>query len=186
MILSDKTLQDLVYKQGLVQVNDKFTSDQIQPGSIDCRLGDDFRIIDSYKIIQEFDKPVIYTQVYSDSEVFSDGSVLIAPHQFMLATTEEYFKLPSNLTAFVEGRSSIGRMGLCVQNAGWVDPGFEGKITLELYNESPNYIKLTPGQRVCQMVFAYLDQDCQNPYNGKYQKQGSTFGSLLYLDKEFK
>lgn len=183
MILSDKTLQDLVYKQGLVQVNDKFTSDQIQPGSIDCRLGDDFRIIDPNHRIQEFGKEVHYFKLEQE---YDDGSVLISPRQFMLATTEEYFKLPSNLTAFVEGRSSIGRMGLCVQNAGWVDPGFEGKITLELYNESPNYIKLTPGQRVCQMVFAYLDQDCQNPYNGKYQKQGFTFGSLLYLDKEFK
>lgn len=185
MILSDKTLQDLVYKQGLVQVNDKFTSDQIQPGSIDCCLGNDFRIIEPDHIIQEFNKAVHYVRVEPNLE-YNDGSVLIAPHQFMLATTEEYFKLPNNLTAFVEGRSSIGRMGLCVQNAGWVDPGFEGKITLELYNESPNYIRLTPGQRVCQMVFAYLDQECVNPYNGKYQKQNTTTGSMLYLDKEFR
>lgn len=67
----------------------------------------------------------------------------------------EYLRLPDTLTAFVEGRSSLGRLGLFIQNAGWVDPGFEGEITLELYNANRCAIALRAGRRVGQLVFAH-------------------------------
>ena len=84
----------------------------------------------------------------------------------------EYIKLPADLTAFIEGRSSIGRMGLFVQNAGWVDPGFEGEITLELFNANQRVpIRLQAGRRICQIVFARTDQPSEAPYAGKYLGQ---------------
>ncbi len=69
--------------------------------------------------------------------------IVIPPHSFLLATTVEFIRLPANVTAFVEGRSSIGRMGLFIQNAGWVDPGFEGTITLELFNANRLPLRLS-------------------------------------------
>ena len=77
---------------------------------------------------------------------------MILPGQFVLATTMEYFELPDNLTAFVEGRSSLGRMGLFIQNAGWVDPGFKGEITLELYNANRCAIELKAGGQEAKEV----------------------------------
>ena len=93
----------------------------------------------------------------------SDTYVLL-PGQFILATTMEYFILPNDLTAFVEGRSSLGRMGLFIQNAGWVDPGFQGEITLELFNANRCAIKLQTGRRVGQLVFAQMDSEALRPY----------------------
>jgi dCTP deaminase len=103
-----------------------------------------------------------------------------------LATTCEYIRLPADVTAFVEGRSSIGRIGLFIQNAGWVDPGFEGNITLELFNANRLPIRLVAGRRICQLVFARMDQAAQNPYSGKYQGQRQTTGSRIALDAENK
>lgn len=84
----------------------------------------------------------------------------------------EYVRLPNNLTAFVEGRSSIGRMGLFIQNAGWVDPGFEGEITLELYNANQLPIRLKSGRRVCQLVFAQMDQEAFTPTKANTRARG--------------
>jgi len=114
------------------------------------------------------------------------SEIIIPPHSFLLATTKEYIKLPNNLTAFVEGRSSIGRMGLFIQNAGWVDPGFEGQITLELYNANRLPIKLESDRRICQLVFASMDSKADNPYQGKYQGQKNTVGTRVFEDPENK
>ena len=98
----------------------------------------------------------------------------------------EYFELPDDLTAFVEGRSSLGRMGLFIQNAGWVDPGFKGEITLELYNANRCAIELKAGRRVGQLVFARMDEKALHPYQGKYQGQKGATGSRVFLDKEIR
>lgn len=89
------------------------------------------------------------------------------------------------MTAFVEGRSSIGRMGLFIQNAGWVDPGFEGQITLELFNANRLPIRLKAGRRICQLVFAQMDRKTGNVYQGKYQGQRNAVGSRIHLDSDF-
>lgn len=111
-------------------------------------------------------------------------AITIPPHSFLLATTMESVKLPHNLTAFVEGRSSIGRIGLFIQNAGWVDPGFEGQITLELYNANSLPIRLEAGRRICQLVFCRMDQAADAPYQGKYQGQRNATGSQVSKDRE--
>ena len=75
-------------------------------------------------------------------------------------------------------------MGLFIQNAGWVDPGFKGEITLELFNANKCAIELKAGRRVGQLVFAELDDYALNPYRGKYQGQMGATGSRVFMDKE--
>ena len=151
---------------------------QIQPASVDIRLGNHFLKLDENRIeAMSMTDEIKYISFEADQ-------VIIPSNSFLLATTREYIKLPNNLTAFVEGRSSIGRMGLFIQNAGWVDPGFEGNITLELYNANRLPIKLESGRRICQLVFAQMDQAAENPYRGKYQGQKNSVGSRVFLDED--
>ena len=126
MILSDKTLLRMLEEKTLTV--EPLERGQVQPASIDIRLGNTFCVVeDSPTGILELDKEIRYKTITADTYI-------LLPNQFVLATTMEYLRLPDTLTAFVEGRSSLGRLGLFIQNAGWVDPGFEGEITLELYN----------------------------------------------------
>jgi len=150
----------------------------IQPASIDCRLGDHFLVVDDNEMgVISLGDEIQYREI-------QNKTIIIPPHSFLLATTQEYVELPNNLTAFVEGRSSIGRIGLFIQNAGWVDPGFNGRITLELYNASSLPIRLEAGKRICQLVFCMMDKAADKPYEGKYQGQNKTVGSRVYQDKD--
>ncbi len=176
MILSDKTLASML-KSGELVV-EPLSADSIQPASIDCRLDRDFLVVEDRNMaIIDLNSEIQYREIQGEE-------ITIPPHSFLLATTMEYIKLPDNLTAFVEGRSSIGRMGLFIQNAGWVDPGFEGQITLELYNANSLPIRLQAGRRICQLVFCSMDQQALNPYRGKYQGQRKTTGSRVFNDTE--
>lgn len=178
MILSDGTLMSNVFFKADEHIEiHPHDLEQFQPASIDIRLGDSFCVpvlLDTEEIVT-FDTPLTYKRITSDQ-------FILKPKEFVLATTEEYIKLPSDVSAFVEGRSSIGRIGLFIQNAGWVDPGFEGEITLELFNASNNPILLTAGRRVGQLVFAKLDHPAMRPYNGKYQGQTGATGSKIHED----
>ena len=176
MILSDKTIMNMLKEKTLTI--EPVTDEQIQPASVDIRLGNTFSVVDdSPSSVITLEKEINYKTITTDT-------YLIMPGQFVLATTMEYFELPDNLTAFVEGRSSLGRMGLFIQNAGWVDPGFKGEITLELYNANRCAIELKAGRRVGQLVFAEMDDVALNPYCGKYQGQTGATGSRVYKDRE--
>lgn len=178
MILSDKSIYKYLDSGELII--DPLEKGQVQPASVDIRLGRNFLKLDENKFeAMSMTDEIQYVQFESDS-------IIIPSNSFLLATTMEYIKLPCDLTAFVEGRSSIGRMGLFIQNAGWVDPGFEGEITLELYNANRLPIKLEAGRRICQLVFAQMDEEALNPYTGKYQGQRNAVGSRIFLDKELK
>ena len=157
---------------------DPLNPEQIQPASIDLRLGSHFLKIN------ENDLDVIRLDSALQYEELNQQEIVIPPLSFLLATTMEYIRLPNFLTAFVEGRSSIGRIGLFIQNAGWVDPGFEGMITLELFNANRLPIRLQAGRRICQLVFASMDAATQFPYQGKYQGQRNTTGSRIAQDEE--
>ncbi|MCZ6557537.1 MAG: dCTP deaminase [SAR324 cluster bacterium] len=176
MILSDVTLRSMLDSGELVI--EPLEDYLIQPASIDLRLGRHFLKIDenAFDTIR-MDDPIKYIDMEMDE-------IVVPPLTFMLASTMEYVKLPQNLTAFVEGRSSIGRIGLFVENAGWVDPGFEGELTLELYNANRQPIRLQAGRRICQLVFARMDQPASVPYRGKYQGQRKPMGSRIYQDSE--
>ena len=174
MILSDKTISKMIEEKTLLI--EPITKEQIQPASVDIRLGNTFSVVDDTPSgIITLGSKIEYKSIVTDT-------YLILPGQFVLATTMEHFELPDDLTAFVEGRSSLGRMGLFIQNAGWVDPGFKGEITLELYNANRCAIELKAGRRVGQLVFAKMDDSALNPYNGKYQGQKGATGSRVFMD----
>jgi len=176
MILSDRTITRML-EEGTLEIS-PLTDGQIQPASVDIRLGNTFSIVEDFSTgIITMENEIKYKTIETDTYI-------LLPGQFVLATTMEYFALPDDLTAFVEGRSSLGRMGLFIQNAGWVDPGFRGEITLELYNANRCAIELKAGRRVGQLVFAKMDQPAENPYRGKYQGQTGATGSKVYMDKE--
>lgn len=176
MILSDKTIRRLL-EQGTLRMQ-PLSPGQIQPASVDVRLGDTFGIVEDLASgVISMEREICYKTIRAQS-------YLLLPGQFVLATTLEYVSLPDDLTAFVEGRSSLGRMGLFIQNAGWVDPGFQGEITLELYNANRFAIELKAGRRIGQLVFAKMDRAARNPYRGKYQGQTGATGSRVFLDRE--
>ncbi len=174
MILSDGEIRKLIQEKSL-QI-EPLDEAQVQPASVDIRLGNTFCVLeDTFHGIIRLQDEIKYKTMTTDR-------YLLLPGQFILATTMEYFKLPDNLTAFVEGRSSLGRLGLFIQNAGWVDPGFEGEITLELFNANRCAIELQAGDRVGQLVFARMQESALRPYSGKYQKQKGATGSKVFMD----
>lgn len=176
MILSDNRIRELIAESEIVHpANTKL----INPASINLRLGNTFLVpkpnFDGFKLGDEVE--------YERHEVTDTMGFTLKPGEFALATTKEYVDLPTNIAAFVQGRSSIGRIGLTTQNAGFVDPGFHGHITLELVNESPSSIILTPGYPVAQLVF-FETHPVTRPYRGKYNNQIEATGSRMHLDKQ--
>ena len=176
MVLSDKTIMRML-REGTLSMS-PLEEGQIQPASVDIRLGNMFSIIEDLpRGVIDLENEIQYRTMETDTYV-------LLPGQFVLATTMEYIELPDNLTAFVEGRSSLGRMGLFIQNAGWVDPGFKGEITLELFNANRCAIELKAGRRVGQLVFAEMDAAALHPYRGKYQGQTGATGSRAFMDDQ--
>ena len=176
MILSDITLKELIESGKLVI--EPFDESCIQCSSIDLRLGEEIGMYEGSYMI-DIKKNTFKIEVQRIEEEF-----IIMPRQFVLATTLEYIKLPEDITAFVEGRSSLGRLGLFIENAGWVDAGFEGQITLELFNANKRPIKLYKGMRICQLVFAKLDKKPSKSYSGKYKGQRGVTPSRIFMEYE--
>lgn len=191
-ILSDKTIKEYL-EEGKIVIDTLKDEQQIQPSSVDMRLGDEFKV---FKVIR---KPYIDPKdeediaEYMESSTVPEGEAfIIHPNEFALATTQEYVKVPDDLVARVEGRSSMGRLGVTMHvTAGYVDPGFEGRITLEISNIGAMPVALYPGQRVCQLVFETMTTPAELPYghpkrNSKYMKQLKPESSRVKLDYELK
>ena len=175
MILSDITIKTLV-AEGKLKV-EPFSEELVQCSSLDLRLGYE---IARYRVRDYIDVKNPSWEI--EKQTIGREGFFIQPKEFILATTLEYIELPPDLTAFVEGRSSLGRLGLFIENAGWVDAGFKGQLTLELYNANSYPIRLYPEMRICQLVFAKVDRVPQNPYSGKYQGQRGVVPSKIFLD----
>lgn len=167
----------VVAPEGSYEEHPEIYGNSIQPASYDLRLGAGFKYPKPSVELSKFDEPVEY--ITDDSDEF-----ILFPQHFVLGTTMETINLPADVAAFVEGRSSIGRMGLFIQNAGFADPGFSGQITLELYNASDRPILLKAGHRIGQLVFFELNRPADHPYNGKYQNQVGTTESRKYQDED--
>jgi dCTP deaminase len=166
---------------------------QIQPSSVDLRIGSEFK---GFRIIR---KPCIDPLDKSDLESYMESfhlaqgePFIIHPGEFALATTYERVKLPDDLVARVEGRSSMGRLGITMHvTAGYIDPGFQGKITLEISNIGKMPVALYTGQRVCQIVFETMTSPSQRPYghperDSKYMGQDSPVTSKIKQDYEIR
>ena len=126
---------------------------RVQPASVDLMLNHVVKTIDGEKF-------------YLNEK----SMYVLQPGEFILGSTVEYVNIPDDLVARVEGRSSIGRLGVMVHaTAGYIDPGFMGNITLELFNCSDKPFQLNFGDCLCQIVFETLSSRCNHPYGGKYQ-----------------
>lgn len=178
MILSDKRIREELFNTGRIKHAE---IRQLNPASFNLCLGSDFAVPKRKWMGVALGDPVEYDQVFL--EKYRRPVFKLRPGQFVLATTKEWVDIPDNLSAFVQGRSSIGRAGLSVQNAGFVDPGFRGHITLELKNETKNTIILKPGYPVTQLVFMDTS-DVERPYAGKYLDQMHATGSRMDQDPD--
>jgi dCTP deaminase len=192
-ILSDKDIKEHL-KSGKIVINPLTNPKvQIQPSSVDLRIGREFK---GFRIIR---KPCIDPMDQSDLESYMESfyidegePFIIHPGEFALATTYETIKLPNDLVARVEGRSSMGRLGVTMHvTAGYIDPGFHGKITLEISNIGKMPVALYTGQRVCQIVFETMTSPSEKPYghpdrDSKYMGQKSPVTSKIKHDYEIK
>ncbi len=175
MILGDSEIRKLI-AEGCAPA---YAEPRINPASLNVCIGASFLVPRR----KRFGGVSLGDEIKYKKVVLKQGEAFkLRPGQFALATTIEPVNLPPHLAAFVQGRSSIGRAGLTVQNAGFIDPGFHGHITLELKNETKNTILIRPGYPVAQLVFEQA-QGVERPYAGKYNGQTEATGSRMHLDK---
>lgn len=173
-VLSDGTIRRLV-GEGRIRI-DPWDEGLIQPASLDLRLGDSFRVFHNHKItaIDLREPPTNLTEQIKVSE---GEAFVIHPGEFCLGRTLEHVELPDDIVARIEGKSSLGRLGLIVHaTAGFCDPGWRGTLTLELANLTRVPIRLYPGLPIAQLSFMTLDAPALRPYGheslaSKYQGQ---------------
>ena len=165
MLLSDRDILAQL-DAGRVRL-DPFDPALVQPSSIDVRLDRYFRLFDNHKypsIDPSEEQPELTRLV----EVDADDPFILHPGEFVLASTLEEVALPDDVAARVEGKSSLGRLGLLTHaTAGFVDPGFTGHVTLELSNVATLPIKLWPGMKIGQLCFFQLSSPAEHPYGSR-------------------
>jgi dCTP deaminase len=161
-VLSDGTILKLV-ENGRIRI-DPWDPRLLQPASVDLRLGDSFRVFHNYRA-SAIDLRAPPENLTEEVVLAPDESFVIHPGEFCLGRTLEWVELPDDIVARIEGKSSLGRLGLIVHaTAGFCDPGWRGTLTLELNNLTRVPIKLYQGQQIAQLSFMTLDRPAQRPY----------------------
>lgn len=183
MILPDSKIEGMLGAGEIVIEPNIDKETQLQPASVDLHLSNEFKSID---VGAELDMNEGIEQK-DTSEFYVDDSYTLEPGEFVLASTEERVEIPNGYVCRVEGRSSIGRLAVDVHaTAGYVDPGFNGRITLEISNKNRyNPVILRPGRRFVQLVFEKTDGKSKRDYgekDGKYQNQNSPVASRIEED----
>ena len=164
-VLSDGTITRLV-EEGRIKI-DPWNPSLVQPASVDLRLGDTFRVFHNHRVtsIDLREPPANLTE---EVRVPEGDSFVIHPGEFCLGRTLEWVELPDDVVARIEGKSSLGRLGLIVHaTAGFCDPGWKGTLTLELNNLTRVPIKLYPGLLIAQLSFMTLDAPAVRPYGSE-------------------
>jgi dCTP deaminase len=187
VILSDRDIIEAI-KSGEVGI-EPFEIADVQPSSIDLHVDRFFRTFHNAR------HPFIDVKKKMDDltelvEVERDEAFILHPGEFVLGSTREYVRLPNDLVARLEGKSSLGRLGLLIHStAGYVDPGFEGRLTLELSNVANLPITIYPHMKIGQISFFRLSSPAENPYGSdkarsKYQGQRGPTPSRYYENFE--
>lgn len=180
-MLSDGTLRNRL-AVGSIIIDPAPTDDQIQPASIDVRLGSKFL---TFSTATAYIDPLDPVDM-SHAHIKHGDSFILHAGQFVLGSTIERVSLPTDVVARIEGKSSLGRLGLLVHaTAGFVDPGFSGNLTLEMFNVTRHPIILWPGMRIAQLAFDVLDRHVQRPYGhpdlrSRYQGQTDPTPSMAF------
>ena len=171
MLLSDRDITAQL-AEGRIGL-DPYDASLVQPSSIDVRLDKFFRLFDNHKypfIDPAEDQPELTRFI----ETKPDEPFILHPGEFALGSTYEVVSLPDDIASRVEGKSSLGRLGLLTHaTAGFVDPGFSGHVTLELANVATLPIKLYPGMKIGQFCFFRLSSPSEHPYGS--EKYGSRY-----------
>jgi dCTP deaminase len=161
---------------------------QIQPASVDLRLGSGFLVYRPGQLLCLDPRvPETLTQATERVEVAADEAFILHPGEFALGSTAESVVIPNDLVGRVDGRSSVGRLAVVVHaTAGFIDPGFEGQITLELSNIGRIPVRLYPGMRIAQIVLEQLSSPAELPYGAQrgsaYQGQEGPQASRIRLE----
>ena len=185
MLLSDRDIRSCV-DSGRVRL-EPWDPQMIQPSSVDVHLDRFFRLFNNHKysvIDPAADQPELTRLV----DVSAEGSLILHPGEFVLGSTYEKVTLADDVAARLEGKSSLGRLGLLTHStAGFIDPGFSGHVTLELSNTATLPIALYPGMKVGQLCFFQLSSAAEKPYGSgasgsRYQGQRGPTASRSHLN----
>ncbi|MFZ5869501.1 MAG: dCTP deaminase [Actinomycetota bacterium] len=185
MLLSDRDIRNEV-DRGRVVV-EPFEAAMVQPSSIDVRLDRFFRVFENHRyphIDPAEEQPELTRLVEPDG----DEPFVLHPGEFVLASTYEVITLPDDVAGRLEGKSSLGRLGLLTHStAGFIDPGFSGHVTLELSNVATLPIKLWPGMKIGQLCLFRLSSPAEHPYGSaaygsRYQNQRGPTASRSHLN----
>ena len=185
MLLSDRDIRAQIAEKRVGV--EPFSDAMIQPSSVDVRLDKFFRVFENHKyevIDPALEQPELTRQIVAeDGEAF-----ILHPGEFVLASTYEVITLPDDIAGRLEGKSSLGRLGLLTHStAGFIDPGFSGHITLELSNVANLPVKLYPGMKIGQLCLIKLSSPAEHPYGSaqylnRYQGQRGPTASRSFMN----
>jgi len=185
VLLSDRDIKSEI-NSGRVKV-EPFTDAMVQPSSVDVRLDRFFRVFENHKY-SVIDPSIEQVDLTREVAVASDEYFILHPGEFVLASTYEVITLPDDIAGRLEGKSSLGRLGLLTHStAGFIDPGFSGHITLELSNVANLPVKLFPGMKIGQLCLIKLSSPAEHPYGSavygsRYQGQRGPTPSKSWLN----
>ena len=185
MLLSDRDIKAEI-SAGRVKV-EPFDGAMIQPSSVDVRLDRFFRVFENHKY-SVIDPSIEQPDLTREVAVEANEEFILHPGEFVLASTYEIITLPDDIAGRLEGKSSLGRLGLLTHStAGFIDPGFSGHITLELSNVANLPVKLFPGMKIGQLCLIKLSSPAENPYGSalygsRYQGQRGPTPSKSWLN----
>ena len=185
MLLSDRDIKAEI-TAGRVKV-EPFDGAMIQPSSVDVRLDRFFRVFENHKY-SVIDPSIEQPDLTREVAVEANEEFILHPGEFVLASTYEIITLPDDIAGRLEGKSSLGRLGLLTHStAGFIDPGFSGHITLELSNVANLPVKLFPGMKIGQLCLIKLSSPAENPYGSalygsRYQGQRGPTASKSWLN----
>lgn len=165
MILSDGDIDQLI-KSGRAFLVNPYNEEMLQPNSVDLTLGHELK------------------NLHGKCIDLRNGSYKIKPNEFILGSTLEKISMPPFLCGHIDGKSSIGRLGVFVENSGFVDSGFVGNITLEIYNASDKEFELYHGMSICQILFEELSNLVMIPYGQRDNHYQHSEGTVLSKYKE--
>ncbi|MFM6841713.1 MAG: dCTP deaminase [Candidatus Planktophila sp.] len=185
MLLSDRDIRAQIESQRVGV--EPFAESMIQPSSVDVRLDKFFRVFENHKY--EVIDPALEQPELTREIIAEDGEAFILhPGEFVLASTYEVITLPDDIAGRLEGKSSLGRLGLLTHStAGFIDPGFSGHITLELSNVANLPVKLYPGMKIGQLCLIKLSSAAEHPYGSaqylnRYQGQRGPTPSRSFMN----
>lgn len=187
MIFSDRTIKEAVAAGRIVI--DPYDEAMVQPSSVDLRCDAAFRVFENHRYAL-IDPKAPQEDLTNRVEAVPDHPFILHPGEFVLGSTLEIIGLADDVVARLEGKSSLGRIGLLIHStAGFIDPGFCGQVTLELSNVAGLPIAIYPGMKIGQVSFYQLSTPAERPYgspgmSSKYQGQTGPTPSRVHRDFE--